>query len=321
MPSSEFSRAATASFLTIWLTRKCLPMSRRKSSADIGAVQSRLLTKTAGLSPSTSRNGSHLSLDVGHPLGRLLLGLEDPLGRRPRVADQPGRAADEADDPVPGPLQVAQHDELHEVAEVQGRRGRVEAAVRRDRPVGECLAQRGLVGGLGHQSPPLQLVEDVAHGGLLLRVADVPRVAARAQPALCACACVHGVLRGRYAETVGSPSSQNRQGYAAASPPAPDTPTRGPVRTRRSPHPRDRDPRSATGPRGIQASRPDCSPRRARVVARRAGPRAQSRRAIPGATGGRDVLAGHHLAGAQQDRAGLTRSGRTRRWRTSACRR
>ena len=58
MPSSLFSRAAMASFLTIWLTRKCLPTSRRKSSADIGAVQSRLSTKTAGLSPSEARNGS-----------------------------------------------------------------------------------------------------------------------------------------------------------------------------------------------------------------------------------------------------------------------
>src|SRR5665648_506578 len=38
-------------------------------------------------------------------------------------------------------------------------------------------------------------------------------------------------LPGRYAETVASPSSQNRQGYAVASPPGPLTPTRGPVRT------------------------------------------------------------------------------------------
>ena len=36
---------------------------------------------------------------------------------------------------------------------------------------------------------------------------------------------------GRYVETDGSPSSQNRQGYAVASPPTPLTPTRGPVLT------------------------------------------------------------------------------------------
>src|ERR1035437_10516822 len=38
-------------------------------------------------------------------------------------------------------------------------------------------------------------------------------------------------LPGRYGETVASPSSQNRQGYAEGSPPAPPTPTRGPLRT------------------------------------------------------------------------------------------
>ena len=46
-----------ASFLSIWLTRKCLPTSRRKSRADIPSVQSRLLTKTAAFSPVVSRKG------------------------------------------------------------------------------------------------------------------------------------------------------------------------------------------------------------------------------------------------------------------------
>ena len=41
----------------IWLTGKCLPMSRRKSSALRGAVQSRLLTMMAAFSPSKSRKG------------------------------------------------------------------------------------------------------------------------------------------------------------------------------------------------------------------------------------------------------------------------
>ena len=52
---------------------------------------------------------------------------------------------------------------------MQAGRGRVEAAVEGDRPVGECLAQRGLVGGLRHQASPSQLVEDVAHGSSLRR--------------------------------------------------------------------------------------------------------------------------------------------------------
>ena len=119
MPSSEFSRAAIASFFTIWLTRKCLPMSRRKSSADIPAVQSRLSTKTAGLSPDDPEEGLDLGADVRHPLGGLLLGLQHPLGRGPGVADEAGRPADEADDAVARPLEVAQQDELDEVPEVE----------------------------------------------------------------------------------------------------------------------------------------------------------------------------------------------------------
>ena len=108
---------------------------------------------------------AYLLLDPRHPLRGLLLGLQPTLRRRAGVTDETGRAADEADDPVPGALEVTQDDELDEVAEVQRGCGGVEPAVRSDRPVGECLAQRGLVGGLGHQPPPLQLVEDVGHGG------------------------------------------------------------------------------------------------------------------------------------------------------------
>ncbi len=95
---------------------------------------------------------------------RLLLGLEHALGRRSRVTDQAGRPPDQADDPVTGALEAAQHDELDEVAEVQRRGRRVESAIRRDRSAREGLAQRGLVGGQRHRSAPLQLVEDVAHG-------------------------------------------------------------------------------------------------------------------------------------------------------------
>ena len=44
IPCSLFRRVATVSFASIRLTEKCLPMSRRKSSALSPPVQSRLLT-------------------------------------------------------------------------------------------------------------------------------------------------------------------------------------------------------------------------------------------------------------------------------------
>ena len=212
---------------------------------------------------------------------------------------------------MPGPLQVPQHDQLHEVAEVQGRRRRVEAAVRRDRPVGECLAQRGLVGGLGHQSPPLQLVEDVAHGGLLLHVARRAARAARAQPALCRVPACAGrgwsFGAGRYAETVGSPSSQNRQGYAAASPPAPATPTRGPVRTTAVGRRSRRDPRRRPAPRGIHGVEAGLLTAQRRGSSRGGpGPAPSRARATPARRAAATSSPATTSPGAQQDRAGRT---------------
>lgn len=55
MPSSEFRRLATISFFIMVPTRKFLPTSRRKSSALMPAVQSRLFTMVAAFSPSKER--------------------------------------------------------------------------------------------------------------------------------------------------------------------------------------------------------------------------------------------------------------------------
>ena len=60
--------------------------------------------------------------------------------------------------------------------DVQARRGRVEAAVVGDRPLGEGGAQRVLVGGLGDQPAPVQLVEHVvAHRSAILPGASCRR--------------------------------------------------------------------------------------------------------------------------------------------------
>ena len=60
-----------------------------------------------------------------------------------------------------GVLEAAQREELHQVADVQARRGRVEAAVERDRPGVERRAQRVEVGARGDQAAPGEVVEDV----------------------------------------------------------------------------------------------------------------------------------------------------------------
>ena len=102
-------------------------------------------------------------LDAPDPLGGLLLGLEHPLGAGPGIADQSRGPSDQADHPVTRALQVAEHDELDEVAEVQRGGRRVEAAVRRDRPPRQGASQGALVGGLRHEATPLQLGKDVGH--------------------------------------------------------------------------------------------------------------------------------------------------------------
>ena len=130
------------------------------------------------------------------------------LARLARVADQAGGAADQGERAMARELEASGGQHLHEVAEVQARRGRVEADVERHRPGVQRRPQLGPIGGLLEQPAPLEVVEDVAHGG------DPP---VRRPP-------------GRYGLTVGSPVTQRRQGLSTAL----VSPTRGPLDTAES---------------------------------------------------------------------------------------
>ena len=127
----------TTSRASIRLTGKCLPMSRRKSSTDIGPVQSRLLTIRAALSPVKSTNFSTWPRMPLDPAGHGLLAVEHSLAGLLGIADQPGRPADQNQRLVPGSLQDPGHHELHEVAEVHAGSRRVEADIEGDRPGSE----------------------------------------------------------------------------------------------------------------------------------------------------------------------------------------
>jgi hypothetical protein len=74
---------------------------------------------------------------------------------------------------------------------------------------------------------------------------------------------------------VGSPSIQNRQGYAVPSPPGPLTPTRGPVRIRAGSG-ASAAACTLTGLSGLKVSVPLTSPVSPSADASRAGPRARS---------------------------------------------
>ena len=76
------------------------------------------------------------------------------------LADLARRAADQQQRAVAGQLQAAGRDHLHEVADVQGGGGRVEADIERDRAAVEVPAQLLGVGGVLDQSAPLHVVNE-----------------------------------------------------------------------------------------------------------------------------------------------------------------
>ena len=112
-------------------------MSRSRSIAESFAVQSRLFDHHGRVRRAASvevEERLNLALDALDPAGDDLGVVELALGVLLGVADEAGRPADERERPVAGVLQPAQHEDLHQVAEVQARRGRIEAAVDRHRP-------------------------------------------------------------------------------------------------------------------------------------------------------------------------------------------
>jgi hypothetical protein len=106
----------------------------------------------------------HLAADPLHPPDDDLGRVEHPLGRlAARVADQPGRPADQPDRAVPGELQAAKRQHLHQVPDVQPGRGRVEAAVDRH-PAGlQRQPQLVEIGVDGDQASPAEFLNDVVH--------------------------------------------------------------------------------------------------------------------------------------------------------------
>ena len=133
--SRDSKRCLTESRWIIWLTAKCLPMSRRKSSSRTPPSQSRLSTIFAAGGPSSPAKKrstcafSRAVLSVRRSASSSWRSLD--LARR--IADHPGRAADQRQHLVPGAPQVGHHHQRHQVARVQAGRRRVEAAVDRDR--------------------------------------------------------------------------------------------------------------------------------------------------------------------------------------------
>ena len=108
-----------------------------------------------------------LAADALDPAGHHVGLVEGALALFLGVADLSGGAADQQQRPVPGELQPARGQDLHQVADVQARRGRVEADIERHRPARQMRAQLVEAGGVLHQAPPQQIVDDVGHAPIV----------------------------------------------------------------------------------------------------------------------------------------------------------
>ena len=77
-----------------------------------------------------------------------------------RIADLGGAAADEHDRPVPGLLQLAQHHDPEQIADMEARRGAVEADIAGDRPGFGKRIEARFVGHLMQIAAGLDLVQE-----------------------------------------------------------------------------------------------------------------------------------------------------------------
>jgi len=124
-----------------------------------------LSTSSAAAGPVEIEELRHLVAHALHVLGDLLRCEQRAFGAFPRrVADQAGAAAHHHDGPVPGALQLQEQHDRHQVAELQARRRRIEAAVRAHRPL--PLGEVGFEAGrrVVDEAPPLQFGKEVGHG-------------------------------------------------------------------------------------------------------------------------------------------------------------
>lgn len=105
-----------------------------------------------------------LGLDRRDVVFELFPGQQVALGRLAGgIADHPGGAAGQRQRLVAGELEAAQHQLAHQMPDVQAVRGRIEAAVERDRPLGEPLAQAVEIRAVGDQVAVFE-VGDQVHG-------------------------------------------------------------------------------------------------------------------------------------------------------------
>src|SRR5699024_962447 len=104
-----------------------------------------------------------LTAQALHPLADDLSVVEHALARHPRIPDQTGRPAHQGGGAMAGELEPAHGEHLRQMADVEGRRCRVETAIQADRSVRQSAAERVAPGSLHDESSPGELVQDGMH--------------------------------------------------------------------------------------------------------------------------------------------------------------
>src|SRR5262245_19019580 len=123
----------------------------------------------SGVSTAETQEFCEYRFDAGNVCRNL--GIAEELTRlilARRIADLGGAPANQHDWAVAGLLQLAQHHDAEQVADMQARRGAVEADIAGDALGSEQLVEAGFLGRLMDEAAGLKLPEDVrfhcAHG-------------------------------------------------------------------------------------------------------------------------------------------------------------
>ena len=93
-----------------------------------------------------------------------------------RIADHAGGSTGKGERVVAGELKTAQHQLAHEMPDVEGIAGGIEAAIQCDRSLSEALGERFFVGAVGDEAAPLEVFEEIHGRARKTRCADEGKV-------------------------------------------------------------------------------------------------------------------------------------------------
>ena len=133
MPCSPSSRLLTDSLASIVLTVTCLPTSRRKSSTSTPTGPVAVVDEHVRRPSKSTMSASWARIAARFAAERVGVEQVALVRASAGVADHAGGTTDQGDRTMAEVLETTQHEQRHQVADVEAVGGRVETAVERDR--------------------------------------------------------------------------------------------------------------------------------------------------------------------------------------------